>query len=206
MHSSMCTQEIVYVIFLTAQPLDSPSFSPLKTSCHHIHILLLFSAPLPLHSGSVCNPFIVTVVWHWQRVRGQASTSLRKCLRFRPFHTIYVFYVIPVFTHCISSDMQHGCKRGDKNWRCEADKTVNAVGWCNITPKHIWAHAKYELLMGCTAIYPKTWVIIQTGSMSYHGEESCAFLCHSTILFRSLIHCVISSEFLLFTTTDPSCR
>lgn len=52
-------------ISLTAQRLASPAYSPLTTaSCHHIHILLLFPAPLPVHSGSVCNPFIVTEVWH----------------------------------------------------------------------------------------------------------------------------------------------
>lgn len=67
MHSCMCAQEtlclLVYMISVTAQSLDSPSFSPLTTtSCHHIHILLLFSAPLPLHTGSGCNPFIVTEV------------------------------------------------------------------------------------------------------------------------------------------------
>ena len=78
-HGRFCLCVCVY-ISVTAQHLASPSFS-LLTSCHHIHILLLFSATLPLHSGSVCNPFIVTVVWHWQCVRGQASASWKKCLR-----------------------------------------------------------------------------------------------------------------------------
>lgn len=76
-----CVFVYIYIyIYLTAQHLASPSFS-LLTSCHHIHILLLFSATLPLHSGSVCNPFIVTVVWHWQCVRGQAGAGWKKCLR-----------------------------------------------------------------------------------------------------------------------------
>lgn len=51
------------MISVPTQSLASPSLCPqTTTSCHHIHILLLFPAPLPLHSGSVCNPFIVTEV------------------------------------------------------------------------------------------------------------------------------------------------
>lgn len=45
-----------------------------------IFIFCCCSLHLPLHSGSVCNPFIVTAVWRWQYVRGQARVSLRKCL------------------------------------------------------------------------------------------------------------------------------
>lgn len=53
-------------------------FSPLAaTACQRIHIPLLFSEPLPLLSGSVWNPFIVTAVWHWQCTRGPARSRLR---------------------------------------------------------------------------------------------------------------------------------
>jgi len=67
-----CVQKSDFMISETAPGLASPSLCPPTTSRHHIHILLLFSAPLPIHSGSACNPFIVAEVFATDNVPAQA--------------------------------------------------------------------------------------------------------------------------------------
>lgn len=147
---------------------------------------------LPLRSGSVWNPFIVTTVWHWQCVRGPASSREKKnpafLFIFSLFMTFSCYFCFLLLPGALQVTCNTGARRGIRfNWGCETDKTQLLA---DATLEHFLTPAEYRLQeISANVLHRNIYIYIFFHTIWLHRVEVCCALVNHPALSSK---CVIS--------------